>query len=556
MILLILTASLSCRKVNFSSTVEKSEPGVVAPSGTAIQCEVYLNDKLQTLTITLPGTNPTVTAKCTPEQVTYTWTATRNDAPVSVNGLQGAVSTPDLTALGAGTYRITLRASAQNYTDFTNEKSPLVVTINNGGMQPQPAVSCDPKINGSLTSLTLNAGTPNPQINANCMPPDASCAWNVTRDGMPRNVSGLSSCTATADFTNQEPGTYLIYLTATRPNYTPYTTMNPLTVTVPAKPYRTVMTSKTVTPQDHQLDVQLIVDNSNSMLPENQKLASRLQGFVNDLSAAGFDWQMCVTVTSSQKLSQTDPNLYWGASRYWSGVSGTTPWILKASQPNLMQTFQDTINQIGAGWVGTDDERGIKAAWWHVWNGDIRYQDASGCYRKDAGLTTIIISDEDVRSVGGDASREYYPGEYKALEMDDYPQTYINLVKEVFGATKRFSVNSIIVRPGDSACLAAQDAAGAKSHYGYKYNELSTLTEGGVGSICDADYSNQLKYFKDKIVKDMAALPLECAPVNGNVTVTIEPSFNTIVRVENMNLVFEPKIPVGHTIKAGYQCPQ
>ena len=317
---------------------------------------------------------------------------------------------------------------------------------------------------------------------------------------------------------------------------------------------RSVTTTKVVTAQDNQLDVALVIDDSNSMLKDNQKLAQRLQGFVSDLSLAGFDWQMCVTVTNAQQLSVDDPTLYWGASRYWAGAGGATPYILKANSGNISQIFQDTINQIGAGWAGTDDERGIKAAWWHLWNGDLRYAYASGCYRQEAGLATVVISDEDERSVGGDPSQEYYPGEFKPLELDDYPTQYKALVQDVFGATKRATFNSIIVKPGDSTCMAVQDAEGSKSHFGTKYNELSLLLGGGIGSICDTDYSSSLQYFKNQIVNTMASLPLECAPV-GPVTVTIDPAFSTTTSVQGTTLYFNPKVPAGRTIHASYQCP-
>lgn len=550
--LLVVAASLSCSKVNFSSSQKSSDDFEVTPNAVAIHCEVYMNDKLKAVAIALPSSaNPKVIAKCEPSQVTYTWTVTKEGTPVTPNGLQGAESTPDLISLGAGVYKISLKASSQGFTDYSNAASPLLVTITE--QAKATPVTCNPKINGNLSSYTFSSGASNPQITANCVPADATCMWTVRRANTNVTIPGLNTCTATADFTEQAPGEYQIFLNATRSDYSPYMTTQPLVVTVPEKPLRTVVTSKLVTNQDHQLDVQLIIDDSKSMLQDNQKLATRLQGFVNDLSAAGFDWQMCATVTRAQQLTGDDPTLYWGASRYWSGVQGATPWLLKPNSGNIFQIFQNTINQIGAGWAGTDDERAIKAAWWHLWNGDVRYSDVSGCYRKDAGLAVIILSDEDERSVGGDQAQQYYAGEYKPLEQDDFPQTYVSYVKEVFGATKRFTVNSIIVRPGDSACLNKQDGEGSKAHYGIKYNELSSLTGGSVGSICETDYSTNLKYFKDNIIREMASLPLECAPV-GPVVVTYDPAFTTSTRVENTTLFFDPKVPAGRTIRAEYKC--
>jgi len=559
MIALTLLASLSCSKVNFSSQQDSGgeEPTPTPPTvlSTSIKCDVYLNDHLQSLTITLPSNNPTVTAACTPKDITYTWSVTKDNTPVTVNGLLGAASAPDLTSLGAGTYKITLTASAQNHTSYTNSSSPLVVIIKTTTPPAVQTVSCSPRLNGSLTSITLPPGAASPTAMAHCQPADASCLWTVTLGGATVNIPGMSGCTATPNFSMQPAGTYNIYLTANRVDFNPYLTTQPLTVTVQAKTAKDVTTTKTVTVQDNQLDVQLVIDDSKSMLEDNQKLAARLQGFVSDLSNAGFDWQMCATVTRAQQLAANDPTLYWGASRFWVGNSGATPWILKAGTANISQIFQNTILDIGAGWVGSDDERGIKAAWWHLWNGDINYADPSGCYRREAGLATLIISDEDERSVGGDWTQQYYAGEFKPLDEDDQPIHYYSLVREVFGPTKRFNVNSIIVRPGDTSCMAAQDASGSKSHYGYKYNELALMAGGSVGSICDSDYSANLKVFKDQIIKEMGSLPLECTPVGGKVTVTISPNMAVTTRIEGSTLYLTPKIPAGSTIKADYQCP-
>jgi hypothetical protein len=561
-ILLVLTslAVLSCNRVNFSSKTSSDDPPAppqttttvnVGPLGT-INCQVYLNSQLQSVTIILPGTNPTVTANCNPSDITYTWSVTKNGSAVTVNGLQGSQSNPDFTSLGAGTYSITLRGTANNYAPYNS--GALTVIINSGTTPPVSTVSCNPRMNGSLTSITLPENPRTVMMAANCQPPDASCQWTTTLNATPVNVNGLTGCSPTGDFTGLNPGTYNVYLTATKANHTAFTTSQPLTVTIPVKTTRSVTTKKDVTLQDNQLDVVLIVDDSNSMLADNQKLAAKLQSFVTDLSTAGFDWQMCVTVTRAQQLSASDPELYWGASRNWVGNTGASPWILKSGAGNLNSIFTNTINEIGAGWVGTDDERGIKAAWWHLWNGDINYSGNSGCYRKDAGLSVIIISDEDVRSVGGDYSRQFYFGEYKPLEADDQPIHYYNEVRTVFGPLKRFNVNSIIVRPGDNACMASQDAAGSKSHFGYKYDEVSKMTLGATASICDADYGNSLKYFKDNIVREMASLPLECHPVNNQVRVTISPEFTTTTRVEGSTLYFNPKIPAGKSITAEYEC--
>lgn len=317
---------------------------------------------------------------------------------------------------------------------------------------------------------------------------------------------------------------------------------------------RDVTNTLTVQTPNNKLDIMLIVDDSNSMLPENQKLAAKMADFVATLQNSSIDWQMCVTVTRALTVNNAPA---WGASVQWSNytpANGVPAWVLKPTA-NLSTIFTNTITNIGAGWAETDDERGIKAAWWHLYNGDPRYATHSKCYRADAALAVVLISDEDERSVGGNQALQFYPNEYKALDNDDLPASLVTQVRDVFGMTKRFTFNSIIVKPNDSTCLAAQDGGGAKSHYGVKYQELSNLTGGGIGSICDTSYSTNLNLFADSIQDSISSTPLECSPVNNAVEVTVTPAVaNLITEVKGASVVFTPSIPAGRSMTLKYKC--
>lgn len=328
---------------------------------------------------------------------------------------------------------------------------------------------------------------------------------------------------------------------------------DPNSVVTP-KSVHNVHSTQTVNAANTKLDILLVLDDSNSMLTDNQKLAAKMSTFVGNLSNSSIDWQMCVTTTSMRTINN---NSYWGASVQWSNytpANGIPAWVLKAGTTNLSTIFNNTVNTIGAGWANTDDERGIKAAWWHTYNGDLNYNSNSGCYRSDAALAVIIISDEDERSVGGDSSQVTYSGELQPLDNDDLPATYVNYVKEVFGANKRFTVNSIIVKPNDITCKAEQDSGGSISHYGYKYAELSNLTGGGIGSICASDFNTNLTLFTNKITSSLSSITLECAPVDG-IKVLISPSMGNVqTSVEGNRLNFNPVVPEGHSITLDYQC--
>ena len=521
---------------------------VTPPETTPIQCNPRINGSLTSLTLTSSSANPLISANCDPSAVQYNWTVTKNGQTVTVSGLGGANSNPNFLALGTGTYLVYLTASHPSHTTWSTT-TPLTLTVDNTGPQTL-TLNCAPRLNGTAVSVSITTAGPNPTVTSGCNPSTATHTWTVYRDGQAVNVSGLAGASSVPDFAATGQGRYLIYLTATASGYNTYVLPDPLEVIVGPKiiTTRDVTYEDTVKVSDNKVDILLVVDDSNSMAPENTQLAQKLQGFVNDLSASNVDWNMCVTVTRAQDV-YSNGVLYWGASRNWVSYVGSPAWILNAGATNPYSIFTQTIANIGAGWANTDDERAIKAAFWHA-----EYAQYNNCYRQDSSIAVIVLSDEDERSVGGDSTQVYYAGENKPLEADDLPQSYVNKIKQKFGQDKRVSVNSIIVKPGDSSCMSTQDAGGAKSHYGYKYSELSQATNGYVGSICASDYSANLNYFKDRIVRSLGSIQLECAPV-GDVTVTITPSMGAITtNVVNNTLNFSPNIPAGKTVKVQYKC--
>ncbi len=521
---------------------------VSAPNYPVIQCNPRINGSLSSLTLTSSAANPLMSANCLPTDVQYTWSVTKNGNTVALPTLMGANSNPNFLGLGNGTYLIYLTASGTGKTSW-NTTTPLTITVDNStsGM----ALNCAPRLNNIAVSVTvpINSGV-NPLVTSGCTPSTATHTWKVMKDGAVITIAGLTGASSTPNFIAAGLGTYSIYLTASAAGYNSYVSPSPLVVTIANSynPYRSVVYEKMVNASNNKVDLLMVFDDSNSMAPDNAKLAQKMQSFVSDLTNSGIDWQMCATVTRAQDVNGNG-TLYWGASRNWVGYVGSPAWILKAGATDPYAIFTNTVSAIGAGWAGTDDERGIKAAWWSA-----EYAQYNSCYRNDASLSVIMISDEDERSVGGDANQVYYTGELKELETDDLPQSYVNKIKQKFGTDKKFTFNSIIVKPGDTACMATQDADGSKSHYGYKYAELSQLTNGGTASICATDFSQGLYYFKDRIVNSLASIPLECTPV-GDINVTITPALGSVTtQLQNNSLTFNPAVPVGRTIKLEYKC--
>lgn len=325
------------------------------------------------------------------------------------------------------------------------------------------------------------------------------------------------------------PPTTTTVSTTTMPPTT--TTLPPTTTTVPG--YVTRTKTVTVTPTMTSVDVLLVVDDSSSMAQDNAKLAMRMANFVSGLQAANLDWQMCVTTT--------DVGYYGGRPLVWSGASSH---VLTKNSGNVNAIFQQTIYDIGSGF--SNDEQGVKASTLSVLGNA-----TTGCYRPQAALAVILISDEDERSVGGVYNLS--SAQYQPLTSQNYPANYVNTVASTFnsgGFVKKLAFNSIVVT--DSNCENAQDAQGTSSFIGRKYIEASNMTAGGIASICQSDYSTSLNLFRISIQNTVSSVNLDCNPLQ--TPTTNLPGGYTFTMTGN-KMVFNPALQEGLTVTITYRCP-
>jgi hypothetical protein len=302
-------------------------------------------------------------------------------------------------------------------------------------------------------------------------------------------------------------------------------------------------TSSVVRPSDGRVDITLVIDDSGSMRTDSLNLASKLDGFVNELEASAIDWQMCLTTTNL-----VDEN---GRALNWTGNMGATPQILKKGTISLDTIFTNTISGLNFGGTNSGDERGIAAIYRHI-----EKKNQHNCYRQNAAVATIIISDEDVRSVGG--NRDLSNSQYKPLEAIDYPDNLLSYARDMLGSNAyplRMVSNSVILKSGDAACQAIQNAQNNTVGFpGLKYEELSQKTNGKIGSICDPDYTAALKDFATQIKKSLVSVSLECAPINGQVSVVFTPNLPIQYHIENQSIIIDSEITQEVTVKADYKC--
>jgi len=299
--------------------------------------------------------------------------------------------------------------------------------------------------------------------------------------------------------------------------------------------------SESVPASRNELDILLVVDDSGSMYQDNARLATKLAGFVSKLENSNIDWQMCVTSTSVEDFEGRP--LQWFENSVYGPPIGH---ILKKNSGNLSKIFKTTMQWIGAGF--RTDEQGIKAM-----NLSVKDNARSNCYRPNAGLSVIVISDEDERSVGGNPNLyPAYADQYKPLGSLNTPSSFLTTMSENFPAGKRFVVNSIIVK--DSKCMKSQDAQGEKSFYGKKYQALSNITNGVVESICAPDFAVSLANIHSRVTETLGTIKLTCKPdkfpdvkVNGT-------SYGSFTITSENEIIFNPVISGPAAITGSYCC--
>lgn len=289
-----------------------------------------------------------------------------------------------------------------------------------------------------------------------------------------------------------------------------------------------------------KVDVLVVIDNSGSMAYEQMNMAQRFSGFINQLDAYGLDWNIGIITTDVSK----DADLKDGrlvnfrdsinnppiANKLWLSKSNTS---LAEASSLFAATIQRQVSE------GSGYEQGIKASYRLIER--LNAGEYAGFIRADAAFSVIVVTDDD------ESPSDKAPGTtgYIAPELRNDPSEWYKIVKSVLGGLKNVSFNSIIVKPNDQACKAnvnlmydssgnpiyekdnngnyKLDSSGNKiqsknqnEDYGNKYAELTNMTGGVLGSVCEADYSQQLKVVGNKVIDQIKEINLECVPVDAN----------------------------------------
>ena len=292
----------------------------------------------------------------------------------------------------------------------------------------------------------------------------------------------------------------------------------------------------TQTVQLGKVDIIFAVDNSHSMEVEHKNIADQFDKFVEDIEDLDYRIAM-VTVDISSSPNNTRREYQDGdfiefedGSTYLYNDETSVVTRRKRHRENV-KLFKKAIERPETRrcqrdeTACPDDERAICAL-------NMAFDKSGDFFRPDGHLMVIVISDEDERSskevIDGYKQRGEYGYDY---EPCDYPDTFYTNVATKINKSKSVSVHAIIIPEGDSACLNEQNRDGGRGWEGLMYEDFvnpptamrddfertlkisfrSIYRRGGVYSICDRDYQDQLgELARFLVVPDPITLP--CVP--------------------------------------------
>ncbi|MFL5353749.1 choice-of-anchor D domain-containing protein [Archangium sp.] len=246
-----------------------------------------------------------------------------------------------------------------------------------------------------------------------------------------------------------------------------------------------------------KVDVLFVVDNSGSMMDEQQNLGANFSAFLTHAAAAGVDYHIAVTTTGLERSSGGWAVCPGGAEGGENGrffpVDGSSPRIITPATPSADAVFVRNTNVGVCHW----NEQGLEAMYRAladplVYGVDdprtpLPMDGNAGFLREDAKLAIVAISDEE----------DFSPQPESAYE------TFLLALK---GGDKSKVSFSAIVGPNDlSACPRASSS-------GSRYIQLAQNTGGVVENICTPNWAESLERISENAFGPNRSFPLNERP--------------------------------------------
>ncbi len=281
------------------------------------------------------------------------------------------------------------------------------------------------------------------------------------------------------------------------------------------------------------IDILFVVDTSNSMHDERANLADKIDGFIEQIK--DLDWQLAATTTDIDDAREQGADHTQGRLTDFSD-NDTGVHILDSSMDvdEAQDDFGYSIQRFP--YQRSLDEKGIGAVYQAIERYNNNESPHTDFFREGAHLAVVVLSDEEAQ--GGSAYT---------------PQKFLDFVKTSF-TNKTVGWHSIIHTEGDD-CDRDRWASN-----GTRYEELSRVTNGVVGRVCDDNYTSQLTDMGKAVKNLQKEVALGCTPLDddldGNIDMEVKfkasgsSSYQTYsgtytIQADKQRLVFDKFLKVG-----------
>ncbi len=246
-----------------------------------------------------------------------------------------------------------------------------------------------------------------------------------------------------------------------------------------------------------KVDVLFVVDNSGSMMDEQQSLGSNFSAFLSHAAAAGVDYHIAVTTTGLERSSGGWAVCPGGAEGGENGrffpVDGSSPRVITPTTPAAESVFARNTNVGVCHW----NEQGLEAMYRALSNPLVFESDDprtpqpldgnAGFLREDAKLAIIAVTDEE---------------DFSPQPVSFYETALLSLK----GNDRSRVIFSAIAGPSDlSACPRASSS-------GTRYIQLAQATGGVVESICTPNWAASLERLSESAFGPNRTFPLGETP--------------------------------------------
>ena len=249
-----------------------------------------------------------------------------------------------------------------------------------------------------------------------------------------------------------------------------------------------------------EVDILLVVDNSCSMDPFQDELATHFDGFISFFIDAQVDYHIGVITTSVAEAEAIPEN---GCSQsdvdaIPDGGHLVDDTFITIDTEDAEDKFSDMVR---LGICGSGYEMGLESAYRALTDEDA-LQDNGKFLRDEASLSVIFVANEE---------------DYSPLGVNDY----VNAFRDVKGQRERdvFNASALVVEQIDQCSMAVRNGGASE---GTRYVNVAEQTNGIVGDICADDFESIVTDLSLNSSRLNDTFYLSSLPAPGSLTVTVD----------------------------------